>query len=236
MLTKDDRYILFEVPSNIILKHVAPSTWLCTLMILWGICTIGQGLTKTYSGFVAMRFLIGFFEAGFVPGCIYLISMYYKRYELQWRFSIFFSAGIIAGAFGGLFAYALEHMNGKGGYAGWRWIFIIEGLLTLVVAILCKFFVVDWPETAKFLSGEERALLVKRLSEDVGVARMNKLDKRSAKRIWTDWKIYCSIIMYFGVNNAAYANNFFIPTIIQELGFTAVASQIRTVPIYLVAA
>ncbi len=111
-------YILLEVPSNIIIKKVAPSTWLCTIMFLWGICTIGQGLVRNFAGLVAMRFLLGIFEAGLVPGSVYLISMWYKRFELQWRLSVFFSASIIAGAFGGLFAYALAHMDGIGGYSG----------------------------------------------------------------------------------------------------------------------
>ena len=68
-----------------------------------------------------MRFLIGFFEAGFYPGCIYLISMYYKRYEVQWRFNLFFTGSILAGAFSGLLAYGISFMDGIQGYAGWRW-------------------------------------------------------------------------------------------------------------------
>lgn len=111
-------YILLEVPSNIIIKKVAPSTWLCCIMLLWGICTVGQGLVRNFAGLVALRFLLGIFEAGLVPGAVYLISMWYKRFELQWRLSVFFCASIIAGAFGGLFAYALAHMDGVGGYAG----------------------------------------------------------------------------------------------------------------------
>jgi MFS family permease len=111
-------YILLEVPSNIVIKKVAPSTWLCSIMFLWGVCTIGQGLVRNFAGLVAMRFLLGIFEAGLVPGAVYLISMWYKRFELQWRLSVFFSASIIAGAFGGLFAYALAKMDGLGGYSG----------------------------------------------------------------------------------------------------------------------
>jgi MFS family permease len=111
-------YILLEVPSNIIIKKVAPSTWLCIIMFLWGVCTIGQGLVSNFAGLVAMRFLLGMFEAGLVPGSVYLISMWYKRFELQWRLSVFFCASIIAGAFGGLLAYALAHMDGIGGYSG----------------------------------------------------------------------------------------------------------------------
>lgn len=82
-------YILLEVPSNIIIKKVASSTWLCTIMFLWGVCTIGQGLVRNFAGLLAMR-LLGIFEAGLVPGSVYLISMWYKRFELQWRLSVFF--------------------------------------------------------------------------------------------------------------------------------------------------
>jgi MFS family permease len=73
---------------------------------------------QSFGALVALRFLLGIFEAGLVPGAVYLISMYYKRYELQWRLSVFFCASILAGAFGGLFAYALTHMDGIGGYSG----------------------------------------------------------------------------------------------------------------------
>jgi hypothetical protein len=78
---------------------------------------------------------------------------------------------------------------------GWRWIFIIEGLLTILVAISFKFIVVDWPESATFLTDTERALLLRRLALDVGEARMDILNRRSAKRIFTDWKIYCGVLM-----------------------------------------
>ena len=117
-------------------------------MVLWGIATIGQGLVKTTGQLIAMRVLIGFFEAGFFrkwnflmpiqakdkpadelamlpAGCLYLIAMWYKRYELQWRFNLFFSGSILAGAFGGLLAYGIANMAGIAGYGGWRWIFIM---------------------------------------------------------------------------------------------------------------
>jgi MFS family permease len=114
-----------QVPSNIILKKVAPSTWLAAIMFLWGIVTIGQGLVQNQAGLIAMRLLLGLFEAGFFPGCVYLISMYYKRYELQWRLNLFFCGAILAGAFSGLLAYAIANLDGLGGYGGWRWIFIM---------------------------------------------------------------------------------------------------------------
>lgn len=136
--------------------------------------------------------------------------MYYKRYELQWRLTLFFTASIIAGGLGGvgspsfknesttntkqLLAYALAHMGGLGGYEAWRWIFIIEGLATIVIGAISKFWIVDWPETAKFLTDEERALLVQQLASDAGSAQMNTLDKRAARRVFLDWKIYCGTL------------------------------------------
>ncbi|KAL5395127.1 hypothetical protein PMIN06_000402 [Paraphaeosphaeria minitans] len=228
-------YIIFEVPSNIILKKVAPSTWLSSIMVLWGICTLGQGLVRNFESLVALRVLVGLFEAGLFPGCVYLISMYYKRHELQWRFTLFFSASIVAGGFGGLFAFALAKMNGIGGYAGWRWIFLIEGILTVVLGVVSKFWITDWPETAKFLTDDERALLIARLSADTGSATMNHLDKRAARRIFSDVKIYLGTVMYFGIVNTGYAGSFFIPTIIKELGYTSSAAQVRSIPIFVVA-
>ncbi|RDW74831.1 hypothetical protein BP6252_05973 [Coleophoma cylindrospora] len=226
-------YILFEVPSNVIIKRVAPSSWLCGIMFMWGIVTLAQGFVKSFGSFVGLRFLVGLFEAGFSPGCVYLISMYYKRYELQWRLSIFFSASILAGAFGGLFAYALSQMAGISGYNGWRWIFIIEGLVTVLFAMAFKFVVVDWPETAKFLTPTERTMVIQRLAADTGMAKMDTLDGRAARRIFSDWKIYCGTFMYMGVVTTGNANIFFITTIIKEMGFTSTASQIRSIPIFL---
>lgn len=81
-------------------------------------------------------------------------------------------------------------MAGLGGYNGWRWIFIIEGLATVVMAIVSKFLIVDWPETARFLDEEERSLLTRRLAMDAGEASMNRLDKRAVKRAFSDIKIY----------------------------------------------
>ncbi|KAF2738263.1 MFS general substrate transporter [Polyplosphaeria fusca] len=228
-------YILFEVPSNLIIKKVAPSTWLSLIMVLWGISTIGMGLVNSLGGLVAMRLLLGLFEAGLFPGCVYLISMYYKRYELQWRLTLFFAASIIAGGFGGLLAFAIAKMDGIRGYGGWRWIFIIEGLVTVVIGLVAKWWVTDWPETASFLNDEERALLIARLSADSGDAVMNRLDKRAWKRILRDPKIYLGIFMYLGVVNTGYAGSFFVPTIIKELGFTSAAAQVRSIPIFIVA-
>lgn len=190
----------------------------------------------------------------FFPGCLYLIAMYYKRYELQRRFNIFFTGSILAGSFSGLLAWGISHMDGVAGYAGWRYIFIWEGLFTVVVGVASKFLIPDWPEKAKFLKPEEKQLLIARLTADVADAKMNRLDKRAYKRIFSDWKIYCGVLMYFGIVNTGYATSvststglgsgvvrslkeqFFTPTILAEMGYGPIGAQVRAIPIFIVAA
>ena len=108
-----------------IIKRVRPSIYLSSIMTLWGIATIAQGFVKNLRSLIALRLLVGLFEAGLFPGCLFLIASWYKRYELQWRFNLFFSSSILAGGFSGLLAYAIANMAGVGGYNGWSWIFIL---------------------------------------------------------------------------------------------------------------
>ncbi|KAI9737320.1 MAG: hypothetical protein M1835_003286 [Candelina submexicana] len=161
--------------------------------------------------------------------------MYYKRHEFQRRWSVFYSSGLVAGAFGGLFAYALAKMQGLGGYKGWRWIFIIEGLITVLFGIASKFLIPDWPEQARFLTREEKALTKRRLLHDVGGAQMNSLNKYSLKIIMTDWKIWTGTTIYLCVAISSYSTAFFIPTILTKFGYSSVLAQVNTIPIYVVA-
>ncbi|KAL1953680.1 hypothetical protein VTO42DRAFT_2391 [Malbranchea cinnamomea] len=228
-------YILCEVPSNILLKKIAPSTWLSGIIVAWGIVTVCQGVVQNFAGLVVCRILLGAFEAGFMPGAVYLISMYYPRHQVQTRINIFFSASIIAGAFSGLLAYAISNMDGVGGYRSWRWVFILEGLLTVIIAVASKFIIVDWPETATFLNEDERRMLLARLMEDNGDVRMDRLDKKALKRCFMDPKIYLGVLMYFGVVNTGYATSFFVPTILNQMGYSSVRAQVMSIPIFVAA-
>lgn len=95
-----------------------------------------QGFVQNFSGLLATRFFLGLFESGMFPGCFYLLGMWYARAESQKRFSLFFSSTALAGAFGGLLASAIGKMDGIRGYRGWRWVFILEGLLTILVGLI----------------------------------------------------------------------------------------------------
>ena len=228
-------YILLEVPANIILKKMRPSVFLSAIMLVWGIVTICQGVTQSFAGLVVCRVILGALEAGFFPGSVYLISMFYKRHELQWRINLFFSASIIAGAFSGLLAYAIAHMDGIAGYGGWRWIFILEGLFTVVVAIVSFWLVPDWPETARFFKEDERKYWIRRLAIDTEDTNMNRWDKHTAKRCFGDIKIWLGVLMYFGIVTTGYSGSFFTPTILKQLGWTSLRAQVMSIPVFIVA-
>ena len=162
--------------------------------------------------------------------------MYYRRYELQYRVNVFFSSSILAGSFSGLLAYAIANMAGTAGYGGWRWIFIIEGLITIVVATAAFFIIPDWPHLARFLKPEEKELLLARLRTDVKEATMDRWDRGAARRCFTDPKIWIGTLMYLGVVTTGYSGAFFTPTILKQLGWTSIRAQVMSIPIYIVAA
>ncbi|KAK2738361.1 hypothetical protein FQN55_000569 [Onygenales sp. PD_40] len=231
-------YILLDIPSNIILKNFKASTWISFLTFFWGVSCMCQGFVTNNAGLIACRFFIGVFEAGYVPGCAYLMAMFYKRHEFQKRFSLFWVAGLVAGAFGGLLAYGLNHMHSLGGYSGWRWIFIIEGLISIILALPAKFLIVDWPDQARFLTKEDKALLHKRNAQDIGSdgARMDTLDRTAWKRILTDWKILIGSMIYIGITVSGYATALFIPSIVNSFGYTGMQTQVQSIPVWMVAA
>ncbi|KAH9922693.1 MFS general substrate transporter [Amylocystis lapponica] len=193
-------YIVFEFASNALLKHFKPHVWLSLCMCLFGLVTILQGLTKSFSGLVATRFFLGLLESGVFPGSFYLIAMWYKRAEAQKRYSFYFSSTTLAGAFGGLLASAIGKMDGMRGYRGWRWLFILEGTMTCVVSALFYFVISDFPEEATWLTDEEREFVKARLYADVGHSkRSDPLTLKGVLNVLMDYKIIAGGFMYFGL-------------------------------------
>jgi len=226
-------YVLFEIPSNFLLKSMKPHIWLPLCLFGFGLVTITEGLTKNFSGIVTARFFLGLFETGMFPGCYYLISMWYKRSESQKRYTFFFSSTSLAGAFGGLIATGLGKMSGDRGMLGWRWVFIIEGVITCVCAIAMFWLIPDFPEEAKWLSEEEKAFIRARLYEDVGPSHIgDRISWKRTKEVLKDVKVIVAGFMYFGVIVPAYSVALFTPTIIQGLGHSPITTQLLSVPIY----
>ncbi|CAF1222922.1 unnamed protein product [Rotaria sordida] len=184
-------YVAFEVPSNLILKKLRPSRWIPLIMVTWGIVTTLTGLVNSYGSLLACRLLLGAPEAGLFPGATYYLSSWYKRRELSWRVSILFSAATLAGTFGGILAYGINNMNGLGGQEGWRWIFYIEGIVTVVVGVFAFFFISDFPsDRPKFLTESECNRVLVRLRTDAGPGGAEHFSWKQVASAFVSWKFY----------------------------------------------
>ncbi|KAF2831055.1 MFS general substrate transporter [Ophiobolus disseminans] len=224
-------YIAFEIPANIIMKRVKPHIFMSSCMFCFGLLVTMQGFTQNFGGLITTRFLMGFAEAGVFPGCFYLMSMWYKRDEAQRRFSFFVSAATFAGAFGGLLATGIGHMDGIRGYHAWRWIFILEGIATCVLSIVAYFAVSDFPEEAKWLSATERAFVVQRLAAEQGKSDLEqKINFSAVLESLTDPKTLIAGFMYFGPTMSGYSLAYFIPTIVSTYGYTPIQAQLHSIP------
>lgn len=234
-------YSAFEPVANVLLKRMRPSIFLPLIMVGWGGCMTAMGLVKNWSGLMAARFFLGVFESGLFPGVNYFISCWYRRDEFALRAALFFSFAALAGSFGGLLAAAISTMDGIGGFAGWRWIFILEGALTIVVAIASFWMVQDFPDTAEFLSEADQERVLRRLDRD----KQSSAHHENFKMLYVwqalkDTKTYLAMVVYMGPMMPLYSLSLFLPTIISNLSFTdpsqIIKNQLLSVPPYAVAA
>ncbi|KAI9727365.1 MAG: hypothetical protein M1834_008436 [Cirrosporium novae-zelandiae] len=231
-------YILIQVPTNMVLNKMKPALFLPTVMCCWAVVSACTGAVHTYRGLVALRFLLGFVEAPFFPGALFLFSSWYTKKELAARISILYAAGQMSGAFGGLLGSAImSGMDGKAGLAAWRWLFIIEGTATIPVAILALFILPNYPESTKWLSPSERTLAILRIAEEA-----NKEDNHATsntfeglRMAFTDPSLYLIWFMQLGLNTAAAFINFF-PTIVATLGYDTTETLLLSAPPYVFSA
>ncbi|KAM7184978.1 high-affinity nicotinic acid transporter [Rhypophila sp. PSN 637] len=227
-------YIAAEIPSNVILKLVRPSIWLTFIMVCWSASMIGQGFVKSYSGLLATRVFLGIFEGGLFPGVNYYITQWYRRDECGFRMAMFFSAATLAGAFGGILARGIAEMSGVAGLSAWSWIFILEGLLSILVSGVAYWAICDYPATAGFLSPAERTEVLRRLQADSGHLS-NEYDPKYVWQALKDWKIYIHCLICMAGFCPIYSFSLFLPTIIKNMGYTANNAQLMSVPPYVCA-
>ncbi|KAJ3518763.1 hypothetical protein NM688_g9394 [Phlebia brevispora] len=224
-------YILVEIPSNLLMKVI--------LHFLVGdnnlehlpqhVVTTMHGLITSFSGLVAGRFFLG----GLLPGLALYLSSFYPRRKLQLRIAVFFASSSLAGAFSGLLASAIVHMDGVGNKPGWAWIFILEGIFTVICGVSMFFLMPETPMKAKFLTSNEKKLLIRYLREDGALSR-NEIDDTFA---WDQVKKafmapQALILAFAGFFNGAtlFGLAYFLPTIVASLGYTANRAQLMSVP------
>ncbi|KAJ6585110.1 major facilitator superfamily domain-containing protein [Mycena capillaripes] len=229
-------YCPAQIPSNMILNannHRRPSWYIGGCVIAWGLTSALTGVTKGYSGVIACRFFIGLPEAAFYPGAIYLLSRWYTKKELAFRSAILYSGLLVSNAFGALIAAGiLGNMDGKRGIRAWRWLFFIEGAITITVGIFSIWALPDYPNNTRWIVGDQRRLAQARLAEDAGEADQDTAQDTplaGLKMAARDPLVWAFALMttsqLLGLSFVS-----FFPTLTQTLGFSTTISLLLAAP------
>ncbi|KAK5994117.1 MFS-type transporter cnsO [Cladobotryum mycophilum] len=227
-------YILMQVPSNMFINRIQrPSLYISCAMLLWGLISTLSGVAKTFSGMVTIRFFLGFVEAAFLPGALLILSKWYTRRELTTRNAILFCGNLISNAFSALVAAGvLSNMQGLLGHAAWRWLFYIEGAVTMAVALSAGFILPDLPHNARGFTDEERYVAQLRMIEDVGEADSDSADSGVFDGLIMAIKDIKVWIMMFTLTAYVVGLSFnaFFPTLTGTLGFGYVPTLLMSSP------
>ncbi|KAK7424131.1 hypothetical protein QQZ08_008737 [Neonectria magnoliae] len=227
-------YLCAQVPSNMLLNRVRPSLYMSGFCLAWSILSLLTYKATSYQSMVVCRFLLGVVEAPFYPGALYMISMFYTRKEIATRMSVFYTGNILASSFSGLIAAGVfAGLDGKMGLAGWRWLFIIQGALSILVA-LCAFWTLpDSPLKTRWLTEEERQLAHNRIAIDTTGRREGTTVWTGLHEACTDWRTWVFCLMD---NMHLSANGFknFLPTVMETLGYNRTITLVLTCPPYIV--
>ncbi|KAM3076383.1 hypothetical protein ACMFMG_007203 [Clarireedia jacksonii] len=233
-------YLLMQIPSNLFLNKIGkPALYLPAAMLIWGVISGLTAATQSYGGLIACRFFLGFVEAAYFPGCLYYLSCWYTRKELGLRTAVLYSGSLISGAFSGLIAAGITaNLNGAKGLLAWRWLFIIEGSITVVIAFAAIFVLPNFPRTTTWLTDQERELAIWRLEEDIGLDDWVDSHQQSfmhgLKLAFADIKTYVLTVLLFGIVAAGSVTNFF-PTVVATLKYNNIQSLLLTAPPYVLA-
>lgn len=227
-----------QVPSNMIMSKARfkPSYYMAVCMMVWAIVSACTAAVHNYSGLLAVRFFLGVTEAPYYPGAMYLLSLFYTRKEIATRLSILYSANIIATATSGLVAAAtFATLDGVHNLAGWRWLFIIEGVVTFGVAFISMFLLPDHPLTTRWLTPEERQLAHARIARDTVGLEDSKGARAGFAQAVRDPRLWLLTFMQNCHLSATGFNSFF-PTVVRTLGFSRTLTLVLTCPPYLFSA
>lgn len=228
-------YILGQIPSNLLLTRVRPSRYMGICMMLWAVVSALTALSKDYIGLLLTRFFLGVTEAPYYPGAVYILSVFYTRKEVATRIAILYTGNILATAFAGLIAAGIFHgMSGLAGIAGWKWLFILQGAVTFVIAIIGFFLLPDFPHNTKWLTPEERDLAHNRMELDTTSNAGSTSLKAGLSQAVKDPVVW---IFCFMAHMHLAANGFknFFPSVVETLNMGKTLSLVLTCPPYLLA-
>ncbi|HBI83323.1 MFS transporter [Orrella sp. NBD-18] len=211
-------YFIFEVPSNILLEKIGPRVWIARIMVTWGVLSSCMMFVSSEVTYYVLRFMLGVAEAGFFPGIILYLTYWYPQDRRGRIVALFMTAVAFSGVIGGpLSGWILDTFSGQYGIAGWQWLFLLEGLPSVVLGVITFFYLDDSIAKSKWLTSEEKTFLQARIDADV----KEKVHLPVAK-IFTDLRVLLFSGIYFFMVMGLYGVGFWLPNIIKNAGVTNV--------------
>ncbi|KAJ5732022.1 Major facilitator superfamily domain general substrate transporter [Penicillium malachiteum] len=229
--------VIFQLPCTIAVRFVGPRLWFASITFIFGLLTLCTAFIHTWREMIALRVLLGIAMSGIYPGLTYLISTWYLRQEQQLRFAFLQSGEVIVLATGNIVNFGLNHLNGAAGMAGWRWMYLVQGLITCVLGMVTYWWMVDFPENASrsfyFLSDREARVASQRIQNDRADLIPEPFSWGTLLANFKDLKIYGFACMFFLLNLVSTALSYFLPIILENgMGFDSNQSILLSTPPY----
>ncbi|KAI9265255.1 major facilitator superfamily domain-containing protein [Phascolomyces articulosus] len=218
-------YILFEVPSNMILKQTSAVIWLSSIMLIWGTITLVMGFITSFTGMLIARLLLGMAESGYIPGILYQMSRVYKPRELSQRISFLLCMSALSGIVSGPIAYGTSFLEGRNNMHGWQYLFILEGVPTIALSLVSYFSLFDNVEQVSWLTPAQKQLQHQKEYQHETTGQW-----MSVYKAFVDWKtwLFAMVYMLHVVNFSSFS--IFSPVIIDGFGFSVLTSQLLAAP------
>ncbi|OKL56790.1 hypothetical protein UA08_07789 [Talaromyces atroroseus] len=229
--------VVFQLPSTIAVRFVGPRIWFALITFCFGLITLCTAFVQTWRQMIALRVLLGISMSGIYPGLTYLISTWYTREEQQLRFAFMQSGEVLILATGDIVNYGLNHLDGRGGLAGWRWMYIVQGLIACFIGIVTYWWMIDFPEKAGkslwFLSESEIQLALDRIRKDRGDVIPDPFSWKKIVVNFVDPKLYGFAVLFFLLNLVSTSMSYFLPIILESgMGYSENASIVLSAPPY----
>jgi ACS family tartrate transporter-like MFS transporter len=208
-------YLVFEVPSNLIMRRTGARVWISRIVITWGLVSAATMLVIGPASFFTVRILLGVAEAGFFPGIIYYLTFWFPAAQRTRALASFIAGNAVAGIITNSLSGAItEYLDGASGLHGWQWVFLLESIPSVILGICALFYLTDGPEQAHWLADDERAWLAERMRQEEQYR-----EERHGSNFWrtlTDPRVWLLIVLYFTVAVGTNAGGLFLPEVIRN--------------------
>ncbi|GAB5591289.1 hypothetical protein Unana1_06189 [Umbelopsis nana] len=226
-------FVIFELPSNLMLTKVPASKWLSTIMIVWGIITACMATIQSQSTYYVLRFLLGAIEAGLWPGMAFVMSRFYKRSETGARMGLYFLSGGLASMFSAFFSYAFQLIDSQHGLFGFQWLFLVFGVITVASGIITFVILPSTPYEKKgWLTEEEMQVQRHRMMRDADENRSGeqKITVRAFLKELIDYKLYLFTVVYLCTIMVTTSMQYYAQLIVLQMGYTSLKAALMSIP------